>query len=158
MKKTWNKLIIVSFIVLAVVACAAILFLYPYYNEYKVFDGIEAGQWNEVQKSYEALDSEKQKAVQEMLPDYAKHICLEYQTGEKDYIYTVAAYDAINSIDETKSICTKYNVLVNRTDTGMRSNRFIIQTRITMDRVLCRRTRRSTRSIFDWIQTRKKRL
>ena len=87
MKKTWNKLIIVSFIVLAVVACAAIVFLYPYYNEYKVFDGIEAGQWNEVQKSYEALDSEKQKAVQEMLPDYAKHICLEYQTGEKDYIY-----------------------------------------------------------------------
>lgn len=83
MKKTWNKLIIVSFIVLAVVACAAIVFLYPYYNEYKVFDGIEAGQWNEVQKSYEALDSEKQKAVQEMLPDYAKHICLEYQTGEK---------------------------------------------------------------------------
>ena len=69
MKKTWNKLIIVSFIVLAVVACAAIVFLYPYYNEYKVFDGIEAGQWNEVQKSYEALDSEKQKAVQEMLPD-----------------------------------------------------------------------------------------
>ena len=67
MKKTWNKLIIVSFIVLAVVACAAIVFLYPYYNEYKVFDGIEAGQWNEVQKSYEALDSEKQKAVQEML-------------------------------------------------------------------------------------------
>ena len=116
MKKTWNKLIIVSFIVLAVVACAAIVFLYPYYNEYKVFDGIEAGQWNEVQKSYEALDSEKQKAVQEMLPDYAKHICLEYQTGEKDYIYTVAAYDAINSIDETKSICTKYNVLVNRTE------------------------------------------
>lgn len=83
MKKTWNKLIIVSFIVLAVVACAAIVFLYPYYNEYKVFDGIEAGQWSEVQKSYEALDSEKQKAVQEMLPDYAKHICLEYQTGEK---------------------------------------------------------------------------
>ena len=33
MKKTWNKLIIVSFIVLAVVACAAIVFLYPYYNE-----------------------------------------------------------------------------------------------------------------------------
>ena len=32
MKKTWNKLIIVSFIVLAVVACAAIVFLYPYYN------------------------------------------------------------------------------------------------------------------------------
>ena len=29
MKKTWNKLIIVSFIVLAVVACAAIVFLYP---------------------------------------------------------------------------------------------------------------------------------
>ena len=116
MKKTWNKLIIVSFIVLAVVACAAIVFLYPYYNEYKVFDGIEAGQWSEVQKSYEALDSEKKKAVQEMLPDYAKHICLEYQTGEKDYIYTVAAYDAINSIDETKSICTKYNVLVNRTE------------------------------------------
>lgn len=51
MKKTWNKLIIVSFIVLAVVACAAIVFLYPYYNEYKVFDGIEAGQWNEVQKA-----------------------------------------------------------------------------------------------------------
>ena len=46
MKKTWNKLIIVSFIVLAVVACAAIVFLYPYYNEYKVFDGIEAVHCN----------------------------------------------------------------------------------------------------------------
>lgn len=114
MKKTWNKLIIVSFIVLAVVACGAIVFLYPYYNEYKVFDGIEAGQWSDVKKSYDSLDSAKQKAVQEMLPDYAKHVCLEYQTGEKDYIYTVAAYDAINSIDETKSVCTKYNTLVNR--------------------------------------------
>ena len=53
-------------------------------------------------------------AVQEMLPAYAKHVCLEYQTGEKDYIYTVAAFDAINSIDATKSICTKYNTIVNR--------------------------------------------
>lgn len=114
MKKTWNKLIIVSFIVLAIIACAAIVFLYPYYNEYKVFDGIEAGQWSNVKKSYEALDSEKQKQVQEMLPDYAKHTCLEYQTGAKDYIYTVAAFDAINSIDETQSVCDKYNVLVNR--------------------------------------------
>ena len=65
MKKTWNKLIIVSFIVLAVVACAAIVFLYPYYNEYKVFDGIEAGQWNEVQKSYEALRSEERRVGKE---------------------------------------------------------------------------------------------
>ena len=114
MKKTWNRLIIVSFIVLAAVACATIVFLYPYYNEYKVFDGIEAGQWSEVQKTYESLDSQRQQEVQEMLPDYAKHICLEYQTGTKDYIYTVAAYDAINSIDETKTICTKYNIMVNR--------------------------------------------
>lgn len=114
MKKTWNRLIIICFVLLAVVACGAILFLMPYYNEYKVFDGIEAGQWTEVKQSYEALDSDRQKAVQEMLPDYAKHVCLEYQTGEKDYIYTVAAYDAINSIDETKEICTKYNTLVNR--------------------------------------------
>lgn len=114
MKKTWNRTIIVSFVLLAVVACAALVFLMPYYNEYKVFDGIEAGQWTEVKKNYESLDSDRQKAVQEMLPDYAKHICLEYQTGEKDYIYTVAAYDAINSIDETKEVCTVYNTLVNR--------------------------------------------
>lgn len=114
MKKTWNRLIIICFVLLAVVACGTIVFLMPYYNEYKVFDGIEAGQWTEVKKSYDALDSNRQKAVQDMLPDYAKHVCLEYQTGEKDYLYTVAAYDAINSIDETKSICTKYNTLVNR--------------------------------------------
>lgn len=116
MKKTWNRIILISFIVLAVVACAAIVFLYPYYNEYKVFDEIEAGQWSEAKKNYEALDAAKQAEVQSLLPDYAKHICLEYQTGEKDYIYTVAAYDAINSIDETKSLCVKYNTLVNRTE------------------------------------------
>lgn len=114
MKKTWNRLIIICFVLLALMACAAIFVLMPYYNEYKVFDGIEAGQWTDVKKSYEALDGKRQKEVQEMLPAYAKHICLEYQTGEKDYIYTVAAYDAINSIDETKDICTKYNTLVNR--------------------------------------------
>ena len=114
MKKTWNRLIIICVVLLAVVACGTIIFLMPYYNEYKVFDGIEAGQWTQVQKNYESLDSSRQKAVQEMLPAYAKHVCLEYQTGEKDYIYTVAAFDAINSIDATKSICTKYNTIVNR--------------------------------------------
>ena len=116
MKKSWNRRIIFSFVILAIVACATILFLLPYYNKYKVFSGIEAGQWNEVQESYEALDAQNQADVQAMLPDYAKHVCLEYEAGEKDYIYTIAAYDAINSIDETKSICEPYNIYVNRTE------------------------------------------
>lgn len=114
MKKTWNRVILICFILMVVVASATLIFLYPYYNKYKVFEGIEAGQWSEVQKSYEALDSEKQQSVQALLPDYAKHCCLEYQTGEKDYLNTIAAFDAINSIDETKSICAKYNTFVNR--------------------------------------------
>ncbi len=116
MKKTWNRVIIICFILLVLLSCGTIVFLYPYYNEYKVFDGIEAGQWSEVQENYGALDSEKQRDIQAMLPDYAKHICLEYQAGEKDYLYTIAAFDAINGIDETKAICKDYNMLVNRAE------------------------------------------
>lgn len=114
MKKTWNRVILICFILMVLVASATLIFLFPYYNKYNVFDGIEAGQWSEVQKSYEALDSKNKRQVQELLPDYAKHICLEYQAGEKDYLYTIAAFDAINSIDETKTICNKYNIYVNR--------------------------------------------
>lgn len=149
MKKTWNKLIIVSFIVLAVVACAAIVFLYPYYNEYKVFDGIEAGQWNEVQKSYEALDSEKQR-------QYRKCFRIMRSTSAWN-IRPVKKITFIQSQHMMRStVSMRQRAFVQNTmclsivpNTGMRSNRFIIQTRITMDRALCRRTRRSTRSIFD---------
>ena len=51
MKKTWNRLIIICVVLLAAVACGTIIFLMPYYNEYKVFDGIEAGQWTQVQRN-----------------------------------------------------------------------------------------------------------
>ena len=37
MKKTWNRLIIICVVLLAAVACGTIIFLIPYYNEYKVF-------------------------------------------------------------------------------------------------------------------------
>lgn len=108
MKKTWNRVIIISFVILALLAVGTIIFLFPYYNKYKVFDGIEAGRWNEVKESYDSLDAKQRREVQEILPDYAKHICLEYTTGEKDYTYTAAAYDAINSIDESQSLSAYY--------------------------------------------------
>lgn len=114
MKKTWRTVLIVFLIIIAFEAAGAAVFLYPYYQVQRVFNQIEDGQWQKTQEYYEKLNDKYKERVQSCLEDFSADICRRYLDGELSYNRTVAAFDAINSIDESGSLMDTYLSQVSR--------------------------------------------
>lgn len=114
MKKTWRTVILVSLIIIALETAGAAIFLHPYYMVQRVFDEIENGRWKNTQEYYESLNDRYKERVQSCLNDFSADICQRYIDGELSYDRTVAAFDAINSIDETHSLMDRYLPQVSR--------------------------------------------
>lgn len=109
MKKTWRNIIIISFVLIALELVGSLIFLAPYYKVQRVFDSINEGKWNEASDYYEKLNREQKDKVMSCLDSYAASICQKYIDGEITYLEAAASLDAINSIDETGTLFTKYS-------------------------------------------------
>lgn len=108
MRKTWRKTIIISLVLIAIEAVAAVIFLHPYYNKQKVFDEIENGRWESTDRYYNKLSVGQQEDVQSCLDDFGAYLCRQYIDGELTYSQTAAAFDAINAIDASGILMNKY--------------------------------------------------
>ena len=108
MKKTWRTIIIVFWILIFAEVGAAFFVLNPYYKIKRVFDGIEAGNWQVASDYYDGLRHSQQQKVQDYLDDYAAHLCEKYLDDEISYEQIAASFDAINSIDAYDTLMAKY--------------------------------------------------
>lgn len=109
MKKTWRNIIIISFVLIALELVGSLIFIAPYYKVQRVFDSINEGKWNETTDYYEKLNREQKDKVMSCLDSYTASICQKYIDGEITYLEAAASLDAINSIDETGTLFTKYS-------------------------------------------------
>lgn len=116
MKKTWNKIIIISFVVFMLEAIAAVILLTPSYKMFKVFKNIDTGRWQDAQEAFADLTDEQQSWALSYMDNYARHLCWEYIEGERSYIHTAASFDAINSLENTGDIVDKYMPSVNHNE------------------------------------------
>ena len=108
MKKTWNRVIIISFIIILLELAGAVVFFMSPYKMYTLFERIDAGQWSKAKEIYDGMSSEQQAEAMSYMDDYALTVCQEYIDGEKSFTHTAASFDAINSIDATGSISASY--------------------------------------------------
>lgn len=108
MKKTWRNIIIVFWILIALEGTAAFIVLNPYFKIQRLFEGVEAGNWQVTQENYDNLNYSQQQKVQGYLDDYAIHLCEQYLKEKVTYEQIAASFDAINSIDETGKIMITY--------------------------------------------------
>lgn len=108
MKKTWIKIIIISFVLMVVEIVGSFIFLRPYITKYQVFDNIKNGQWQSAQEYYEKLNDSGKDYVKDHLDSYTAWLCDQYVAGEIDYNQMVASLDAVNSIDDSGEIYAKY--------------------------------------------------
>lgn len=108
MKRTWRNIIIVSFVLIAIELVGSVIFLRPYHQVRQVFDGIDAGQWDKANESYEKLNASQKKEVQSYLDSFGAWICRQYIDGDKTYEQAAGGFDAIRSIDESETIFDKY--------------------------------------------------
>lgn len=116
MKKTWIKIIIVSFVLLVVEAVGSLIFLKPYITKYQLFDTIKNGQWKNTQECYAKLSDSGKDYVRDNLDAYAAWLCEKYVSGEYTYNQMVASLDAINSIDDTGEIYNRYILKVSENE------------------------------------------
>lgn len=61
MKKNWRKVIIISFVLIALELILSIIFLTPYYRVRRVFDNIDAGRWQEAKECFEQLNDKAKR-------------------------------------------------------------------------------------------------
>lgn len=116
MKKTWNRVIIISLVVLMLEAIAAVILLTPSYKMFKVFKNIDTGRWSDAQEAFADLTDEQRSQVLSYMDNYARELCREYIAEERSYIHTAASFDAINSIDTSGSIADTYMPSVNHNE------------------------------------------
>lgn len=116
MKKTWRRIIIISLILVLFEVAGTMIFLHPYYKIQTVFNGIDNGNWIETQECYDSLGDKQKQKVQTYLDDYATFITGEYLSGKLDYQLVAAMFDAINSIDESKTISNTYMTSINHNE------------------------------------------
>ncbi len=108
MKKTWRNIIIVSLVLILLETAAILIFLKPYYDSYRVYKSIEGGNWIETQETYDKLTFKQQERVQSYLPDYANWLAAQYMDGAMIYEDVAASFDAVNAIDDTRTLYGTY--------------------------------------------------
>lgn len=108
MKKTWRNIIIIFWILIFVEVGVGFLFLSPYYKMKRLFDGVEAGNWQVASENYEKLNHSLQQRVQGHLDDYAAHLVEQYLDDKISYEQIAASFDAINSIDAYDKLMNQY--------------------------------------------------
>lgn len=108
MKKTWNRVIIISFIIILLELAGSIVFFLSPFRMYTLFERIDSGQWSEVKEIYDGMSSGDQAEAMSYMEAYAVKLCQEYIDGEKDFTHTAASFDAINSIDASGDISARY--------------------------------------------------
>ncbi|MGN0436563.1 MAG: hypothetical protein ACI4D8_08045, partial [Wujia sp.] len=116
MKKTWIRIIVISFFLVAIEAVGTLIFIRPYLNRNQVFQTIYDGQLSKSQKYYDLLNDRGKQAVSDYFDGYAAWMCEEYIAGKLSYERMSAGLDAINSIDETGTVFAKYKDLVNENE------------------------------------------
>lgn len=116
LKKTWNRIIITCFIFIIVGLAGATVFFWTPYQMYKIYENIDKGQWNKAKEIYDEMSPEQKDKVMLYMEDYAATICQEYIDKEKSYIHTAASFDAINSIDVSGTIASKYMPDISRNE------------------------------------------
>lgn len=108
MNKKWRNIIIISLILVVLEMTTTILLVRPFYKCQLVYNSINDGNWIVTQDNYSKLSQGQKDRVQSYLPDYAKWLAQSYLDKDIDYERTAAAFDAINSIDETNQLYEKY--------------------------------------------------
>lgn len=108
MKKTWRNIIIISLILVVLETVATMIIIRPYYKCQLVYNSISGGNWIEAQENYNNLSQSGKNRVQSYLPEYAAWLASSYTKGEISYEDTAASFDAINAIDDTKTLYDKY--------------------------------------------------
>lgn len=108
MKKTWRNIIIVSFVLILIEVAVVMVLFKPYYDSYRVYKSIEKGNWIETQEGYNNLSTSQQNIVQNHLSDYAKWLANQYVEGNMAYVDIAASFDAVNAIDESKTLYAQY--------------------------------------------------
>lgn len=116
MKRVWNKVIIISFIVLLLECIASVILFTPYYKMHKLFNDIDEGHWSEVKENFDAMSEDQKSEALSYMDDYAVGLCNEYIDGDKSYIHTAASFDAINSVEPTGYIMEKYMPSINHNE------------------------------------------
>ena len=101
MRKTWNRVIIITWFLIALAAAAGFFFLMPYYKTWQVFRTIDKGGWDKITEEYSHLSASEKEMVDKNLPNYSAFIAQEYVDGKRSFVYTAAAFDAIGLIDNT---------------------------------------------------------
>ncbi len=101
MRKTWNRVIIITWFLIALLGAAGFFFLMPYFKTWQVFRTIDKGGWDKITGEYGNLSESEKEMVDRNLPAYSAFIAKEYVEGERTFIYTAAAFDAIGLIDST---------------------------------------------------------
>ena len=101
MRKTWNRVIIITWFLIALLGAAGFFFLMPYFKTWQVFRTIDDGGWDKITERYGSLNASEKEMVDRNLPAYSAFIAKEYVDGERSFIYTAAAFDAIGLIDTT---------------------------------------------------------
>lgn len=116
MKKNWRKVIIISFVLIALELILSIIFLTPYYRVRRVFDNIDAGRWQEAKECFEQLNDKQKDEVMSYLDSYGAWVCQSYIDGDRTFLEAAASLDAINSIDKTGAIFQKYSPDLNHNE------------------------------------------
>ena len=100
MRKTWNKVIIVTWFLIALITAVAVVVLLPYYKTWHLFRTIDKGGWSTIKEEFANLNDTSKEEVLKNLDSYGAFIAKEYTEGKRTFVYTAAAFDAIGLIPE----------------------------------------------------------
>ena len=108
MKKRWNAVIIICWVMIIAIVAAWFVFLGPNYLTYRVFRKVGAGNWAGVNKEYNALSEVDKNRVDANLEDFATVVTQEYIDDKRSFVSAAASFDAIDALDANATLYEKY--------------------------------------------------